>query len=206
MAATQRVTYREATPDDVDAVRDVARETWEHDYPDVVNREAITDTVESWYDRDQLAADVRRGDAVVLVATTQDADHGGAAAADAENPGEEAAADAENPGEEAADDAENPGATGIVGFLPAVVDGDRGSVLRAYVHPDARGNGVGRGLVDAAMDAFRDRGCDRAEAMVLARNDPGNDFYTALGFERVGTDTTRIGGEGYDEHVYLKYL
>ena len=177
MPATASVIPREATRADVPAIRDVARVTWERDYPAVLNRESVTDTVEEWYDADQLAADVDRGDAVVLVAERDPRD------------------DADD-----ADDAD------VVGFVHAIVDGDCGSLLRAYVHPDARGEGVGRALVDAALDAFRDRGCDRAEAMVLARNDPGNQFYRSLGFEHVNTDTTIVGGDGYDEHVYFKYL
>ncbi|MFC6953049.1 GNAT family N-acetyltransferase [Halorubellus litoreus] len=188
MASIASVTYREATADDVDAIRDVARTTWEADYPTVVNREAITDTVESWYGADQLAADVRRGDALVLVADRRDG---------APDDGDGAADD-----DGAPDDAD----ASVVGFVHAVVDGDCGTLLRAYVHPDARGDGLGRGLVDAALDAFRDRGCERAEAMVLARNDPGTAFYERLGFEHVATDTTTIGGDGYDERVYLKYL
>lgn len=189
MPSTASVTFREATVGDVDAIRDVARTTWEADYPNVVNRESITDTVESWYGADQLAADVRRGDALVIVADRRDLDGASASASD----------DGEADDEETGDGS-------VVGFVHAVVDGDCGTLLRAYVHPDARGKGLGRGLVDAALDAFRDRGCDRAEAMVLARNDPGTAFYERLGFEHVATDTTTIGGDGYDERVYLKYI
>jgi ribosomal protein S18 acetylase RimI-like enzyme len=174
MSATVSATCREATQADVPAIRDVARDTWAHDYPTVLNREAVTDTVEEWYDADQLAADVERGDAVVLVADRR-----------------------------AGDDADG---TDVVGFLHAVVDGNCGSILRAYAHPDDRGEGIGRSLVETALDAFRDRGCDRTEAMVLARNDPGNAFYRSLGFEHVNTDTTIIGGNGYDERIYFKYL
>jgi ribosomal protein S18 acetylase RimI-like enzyme len=174
MATTASVICREANRADVPVIRDVARATWTRDYPDVLNRESVTDTVEEWYDADELAADVDRSDAVVLVAERH---HGG--------------------------DADHPA---VVGFVHAIVDGDCGTILRAYTHPDARGDGVGRALVDAALDAFRDRGCDRADAMVLARNDPGNAFYRSLGFEHVTTDSTRIGGQGYDEHVYFKYL
>jgi len=180
MPATASVIPREATRADVPAIRDVARATWERDYPAVLNRESVADTVEEWYDADRLAADVDRGDAVVLVAERHPRDD---------------ANDADD-----ADDAD------VVGFVHAIVDGDCGTLLRAYVHPDARGEGVGRALVDAALDAFRDRGCDRAEAMVLARNDPGNAFYRSLGFEHVSTDTTIIGGDGYDERVYFRYL
>jgi ribosomal protein S18 acetylase RimI-like enzyme len=174
MSSTASVICREATSADVPAIRDVARATWERDYPAVLNRESVANTVEEWYDADQLAADVDRGDAVVIVAERHPRDD--------------------------ADDAT------VVGFVHAIVDGDCGSLLRAYVHPDERGDGIGRALVDTALDAFRDRGCDRAEAMVLARNDPGNAFYDSLGFEHVSTDTTLIGGQGYDERVYFKYI
>lgn len=167
MAATASVTYREATVGDVGAVREIARETWEYDYPGVVNREAVTSAVEEWYGSEQLAGDIEREDALVLVA--------------------------EYEGD-------------LVGFVHAVVDGGKGVILRAYVVPGARGEGVGRGLVDATLDRFDERGCERAEAMVLARNDVGNAFYESLGFEHVATDTTLVAGEGYDEHVLLKYV
>lgn len=98
----------------------------------------------------------------------------------------------------------------VVGFVHAFAaatdtagrtDGD---VLRLYVHPDARGEGVGSRLVDAVCDALADRGCDRVRAMVLAANEAGRAFYEACGFEETDeTGTTVIDGEPYEEVVFV---
>ncbi|WP_256300115.1 GNAT family N-acetyltransferase [Haloarchaeobius salinus] len=104
--------------------------------------------------------------------------------------------------EEADEDRAGP----AVGFLHGVVDDDTGTLLRVYVDPDNRGDGIGRSLVEYAIDDFDTRGVERVEAMVLAANEPGNEFYRSLGFELVQRATTTIGGEPHDENIYLKLL
>ncbi|WP_435332750.1 GNAT family N-acetyltransferase [Haloarchaeobius sp. TZWWS8] len=94
----------------------------------------------------------------------------------------------------------------VVGFAHGIVDDDTGTLMRVYVDPDHRGDGVGRALVEYAMDDFETRGVDRVESMVLTANEPGNAFYHRLGFEQVQRATTTIGGESYDENIYLKLL
>ncbi|WP_440990008.1 GNAT family N-acetyltransferase [Haloarchaeobius baliensis] len=104
------------------------------------------------------------------------------------------------------EDADEDRAGPVVGFLHGVVDDDTGTLLRVYVDPEQRGEGMGRALVEYAIDDFDTRGVERVEAMVLAANEPGNEFYESLGFELVQRATTTIGGEPHDENIYLKLL
>ena len=90
----------------------------------------------------------------------------------------------------------------VVGFSHAVVAGGEATILRVYVHPEARGEGVGTGLLEATIDEARSRAAERVRAMVLAANDPGNAFYDSAGFEPVETAETTIGGETYEERTY----
>jgi len=90
----------------------------------------------------------------------------------------------------------------VDGFAHAVVVEDRGTVLRVYVHPDARGEGIGSRLLDRTTAELRDRGANHVQAMVLADNEPGRDFYEAAGFVLEDEGETIIGGEPYRECVY----
>ncbi len=95
-------------------------------------------------------------------------------------------------------------AEAVIGFSHGIVDGDVGTVLRLYVDPDYRREGVGSHLLEAACRDMAERGVERVQAMTLAANDPGNEFYRANGFERTSTGRTVIGGESYPEHVYTR--
>jgi GNAT superfamily N-acetyltransferase len=50
-----------------------------------------------------------------------------------------------------------------------------------YVKPRYRGQGIGRGLLGAALAWGRERACERAELNVLAAN-PARQLYVSLGF------------------------
>ncbi|WP_255198715.1 GNAT family N-acetyltransferase [Halorarius litoreus] len=62
------MSIREATRDDIEAIREVARHSWAADPPAVVSRETVTDRVDEWYAPDRLADDIARPRALVLVA------------------------------------------------------------------------------------------------------------------------------------------
>ena len=51
-----------------------------------------------------------------------------------------------------------------------------------FVSEDARGTGLGRALVEAAIERARERGCRRIELDVDADNDPALALYRSLGF------------------------
>ncbi len=91
---------------------------------------------------------------------------------------------------------------GIVGFVHAIVDGDDGVIMRLYVHPDHRGEGIGRDLFRHVRSALQRYDIERIRAMVLAENTLGNQFYRRLGFEMVSEDETTIGGENFAENLY----
>jgi ribosomal protein S18 acetylase RimI-like enzyme len=59
-----------------------------------------------------------------------------------------------------------------------------------YVEEHARGSGLGRALVAAALDRARERGCRRVELDVNTGNPPALALYRSLGFE-TGNDGGR---------------
>ena len=90
----------------------------------------------------------------------------------------------------------------IVGFAHAVVTEGRGTILRVYVHPDARHEGIGATLLAQTRAELTDRGADHVQAMVLADNRLGREFYESAGFEMEDEGETTIAGETYRECVY----
>jgi ribosomal protein S18 acetylase RimI-like enzyme len=91
----------------------------------------------------------------------------------------------------------------VVGFAHAVEDETGGTILRVYVAPDHRGEGIGGDLLGHARGALEDRGAERVRAMVLADNEPGNEFYRRFGFELDEKSETHIGEGTYRENVYI---
>jgi ribosomal protein S18 acetylase RimI-like enzyme len=93
---------------------------------------------------------------------------------------------------------------GVVAFSHAAWEEDSGDVLRLYVRPDRRQEGIGRHLLERTCDRLLARDVERVKAMVLADNDLGNDFYESMGFEQTGTATTEVGEESHRENVYVR--
>jgi ribosomal protein S18 acetylase RimI-like enzyme len=58
---------REATREDVGAVRRVAERSWETDYPAIVSRETASEGVEDWYGEDRIREELDRARTVLLV-------------------------------------------------------------------------------------------------------------------------------------------
>lgn len=92
----------------------------------------------------------------------------------------------------------------IVGFAHGIWARQTGHILRVYVDPDHRRSGVGRELLATMRDSLLKRGSDRIQAMVLAENELGNQFYQNAGFEKIDEGETTIGGETYTENVYRR--
>lgn len=93
----------------------------------------------------------------------------------------------------------------VVGFSHATWNeaASEGYILRIYVHPDHREEGIGRDLLEWTREELADHGVEQVNAMVLAENGPGNAFYQRYGFERVDESETAIGDETYRENRYV---
>ena len=156
---------RHATGEDAESIESVAETSWEHEYPDVLSREAAVEGANEWYAEGRMASELSQSDAVVLVAEREGA---------------------------------------VVGFTHAAWSGDEGDVMRVYVDPNHRGEGVGSALLETAVATLFERDVDRVRAMVLAENDPGKAFYRSHGFEpEEGSHETVIAGERFEESAYV---
>lgn len=62
-----------ATIDDVDGIQTIAKESWEHDYPDILSSESLSEGVDEWYSTDAIRDSVDWPRASVLVAREDDA-------------------------------------------------------------------------------------------------------------------------------------
>jgi ribosomal protein S18 acetylase RimI-like enzyme len=90
----------------------------------------------------------------------------------------------------------------VVGFAHAVWKDESGYVLRLYVTPERRRDGVGRQLLDGTRERLREHDVERVDAMVLSANRLGNEFYRSFGFEAVDEGETVIAGERVPETRY----
>lgn len=74
-----------------------------------------------------------------------------------------------------------------VGFISTWIDrqGGIGHIPNLSLTPECRGKGVGRRLVELALQRFRDADISHAKIETLVQNDVGNSLYTSLGFREV---------------------
>lgn len=65
---------RDATTDDIEGIRRVARQSWRTDYPEILSRETAEEAVEEWYALDRLEEEIESTDALIAVLETDDGD------------------------------------------------------------------------------------------------------------------------------------
>ena len=70
----------------------------------------------------------------------------------------------------------------IIGVIMAGHDGRRGYIHHTAVHPEYRRKGIGRKLVEKALDALEREGINKVALVVFERNDGGNAFWEKMGF------------------------
>jgi ribosomal protein S18 acetylase RimI-like enzyme len=75
----------------------------------------------------------------------------------------------------------------IVGFITTRVDREAsmGLIPNLAVHHDWRGRGLGRQLIEHALQYFRDQGLTHAKIETLDQNPIGSHLYPACGFVEV---------------------
>ena len=62
-------------------------------------------------------------------------------------------------------------------------DGDAGEVDSLYVDPECRGKGIGRKLMERALDWLSGTGCAKVRISVAQGNEQALDFYETFGFK-----------------------
>ena len=72
----------------------------------------------------------------------------------------------------------------IIGTILCGHDGRRGYIYHLAVDVSARRRGMGGALADAALQALRAEGINKAALVVFCTNQTGADFWRARGFER----------------------
>lgn len=96
----------------------------------------------------------------------------------------------------------------VVGFAKgAVVDrrDPTGEIHWLHVHPDRRGEGLGRRLLAATETEFAERGAARLAGYVLNVNEVGASFYEENGYRRAGERRIQVGDRTFEELEYEKF-
>ena len=70
----------------------------------------------------------------------------------------------------------------IIGVTLAGHDGRRGFIYHTSVKNCERGKGVGRALVQGAMEALEREGISKVGLIAFAANEGGNAFWESIGF------------------------
>lgn len=70
----------------------------------------------------------------------------------------------------------------VIGVILCGNDGRRGYIYHTAVAEDARNQGIGTALVDAALNALEKEGISKVALIVFERNKSGNSFWEHLGF------------------------
>jgi ribosomal protein S18 acetylase RimI-like enzyme len=78
-------------------------------------------------------------------------------------------------------------AAGLAGCVYVELRGDRGYLGLLGVDPQRQGTGLGRKLMDAAENFFRQAGCVAVDLRVISARAPLPSFYRHLGYLETGT-------------------
>ncbi len=76
---------------------------------------------------------------------------------------------------------------GLAGCVYVELRGDRGYLGLLGVDPQRQGTGLGRKLMDAAENFFREAGCVAVDLRVISARAPLPAFYRHLGYRETGT-------------------
>lgn len=72
----------------------------------------------------------------------------------------------------------------IIGVILSGHDGRRGFIHHTAVAPNERGRGIGKLLVEKALEALKNEGIIKVALVVFDRNEVGNGFWEKMGFTK----------------------
>ena len=93
----------------------------------------------------------------------------------------------------------------IVGYVTGMVMADEFHIHNIAVHPDYRGQGIGRRLMEAVEEMCTRKEFRRMVLEVRKDNESARQLYLSRGFEAVGIRKDYYG-PGQDAHLYSKQL
>ena len=71
----------------------------------------------------------------------------------------------------------------VIGVILSGHDGRRGYIYHIAVEIAERGRGIGKELVDKAIEALKKEGIHKVALVVFDKNEIGNKFWEGIGFE-----------------------
>ncbi len=89
----------------------------------------------------------------------------------------------------------------VLGYAGMLALGAEADIQTIAVHPDVRGTGQGRRLIDALLEGAEARGVNEVFLEVRADNPVAQKLYESLGFEGIGTRPRYYQPEGVDAIV-----
>jgi ribosomal protein S18 acetylase RimI-like enzyme len=101
----------------------------------------------------------------------------------------------------------------LVGMSVVVRDGaakmrHTAHIYSVYLHPDWRGHGIARALIEACIAWTQERGLAQLKLSVVTTNVAAIGLYLRCGFSVYGVDpdVLRVGGARYDELLMVRRL
>jgi len=75
----------------------------------------------------------------------------------------------------------------VVGYITTTTDevSGIGRIPNLAVAPNQQGKGIGKALINAALDRFEDKGMELVKIETLATNETGQAFYPRFGFREI---------------------
>jgi ribosomal protein S18 acetylase RimI-like enzyme len=70
----------------------------------------------------------------------------------------------------------------IIGCILCGHDGRKGFIYHACIHKNQRGKGIGKKLVDHAINSLKEEQITKVAVLTNSDNKQGNDFWSSIGF------------------------